>query len=29
MEEDGEAIPEPSSLDELEGDPSMEGLPYW
>ena len=25
MEEDGEAIPEPSSLDELEGDPSMEG----
>src|SRR5258708_37512234 len=24
MEEDGEAIPEPSSLDELEGDPSME-----
>jgi predicted RNase H-like HicB family nuclease len=25
MEEDGEAIPEPSSLDELEGDPSMVG----
>jgi predicted RNase H-like HicB family nuclease len=25
MEEDGEAIPKPSSLDELEGDPSMEG----